>query len=312
VETADEEFVKWSLKVSRIDPPEIATLQTYSHPGIGYEALAFEDLSDEANITMSKTGRIVWRATLEHRSLSDARYIAFVEDAMVQRHIACHIDSSCSFVRSWKAFNKEHQGRSHSTLVLCQKLLKLFLPLAACAIYLVASLHVKQLLRPKHGFGCCFHFIVIAKFLVVDVAQQTCIVLYILGWYNTDGLRCQMCFLQDETADSLMVRSSGLEPSSLALACSLLSSISNQMLLRPAERRVANSDDVCVRITARMALASVSTLPFTTGVWWASSALLEAPTTIRGFVVVPCILGWTTLGALSLMFLVFVCENCGS
>jgi len=305
---------RWSLKVARIDPAQAKPMFEQEHSGTS--VMSFEDLSPESQQTLKAKGRVQWRATLVNHQYTDrrTRFVTFVEDSAVPHLGEIHSNSQCSFIRSWKAFNQQSQGHSHETLAWCVFLLGVFLPLSAIAIFIVHRCAA----YPEFGsVGCCegygFHAFVLAKFFVMDVPQQICIVLYLFGWYESEGLRCQLCLFhpwhcEEEHPFRLT--------NSAAFTCTLLSSVANQLLFRPALRRPSYrhnpEEDVCMQHTSRLAAACVSTLPFTTGVFLASSALLSAPLLAQVVMFFPCAVGWMTVAVLALCLLHNCCEDCSA
>merc|ERR1712192_164146 len=126
------------------------------------------------------------------------------------------------------------------------------------------------------GYG--FHCVVLAKYFIMDIPQQICIILYLLGWYEAEGLRCQLCLFHPEhCGEEHPFRWVNM----LAIACCLGSCISNQFLVRQADLKVYTEDDMCWYYTFRIGGVCLSILPFTTGIFWASSALLSTPVFVQ-------------------------------
>jgi len=283
----------WRLDVKRLRPPQAGSGMTRYH--VGPQALSVEDLSREAQQTLAKDGTVEWSATLTSRSQSSSstRFVVFVEDARTPHLAEIHASEQCAFGRSWKAFNEHRQGHSHRALTWCRSLLGLFLLCGGAAIYAVHSW--KGRLR--------FQLVVLAKFFVQDVPMQICIVLYLIGWYETSGLRCQLCLFQprhcsDEQAFNVV--------NVVALSCALLSSISHQLLIRPVHQKVYTEDDICMHRTVRVGGVCIALLPFTTGMCFASRTVLALPAVAHFLLAIPCGLGWFGL-VIALCFPVLNC-----
>eukprot|EP00927_Polykrikos_kofoidii_P035986 TRINITY_DN30449_c0_g1_i1.p1 TRINITY_DN30449_c0_g1~~TRINITY_DN30449_c0_g1_i1.p1 ORF type:complete len:583 (-),score=82.00 TRINITY_DN30449_c0_g1_i1:302-1951(-) len=302
----------WSITVIRTNPPQAVLHPGQEWPGErplhqrrqGSGVLTIEDMSPEASQTMGSRGSVTWRATLVNRGYTSrkSRFLVFVEDSTVPHLESIRSNSRCSFTRSWKAFIQQRQGRSHENLIGCRVLLGFFLPVGAVAILIVFFLSSGD---PKRD--CCdgytFHTVVIMKFILMDLPQQICIVLYLLGWYEAEGLRCQLCLFHPGHCEE--EHPFGF-PNSLAIACTLMSSISNQLLVRPAWKRFDKEEDAGAHCRMRFAVACMSTLPFTTGAYWASSTVLSTPVLVQVIVFLPCMVGWLT----AMMSGILLCHNC--
>lgn len=314
-----EQFSLWSLRLDRLDPPPAAGS---SEPFVerraeGQGVISVEDLSEESAKALSDVGRVRWRATVVNRGWSSrqTRFDAFVEEATLG-HVEELRRVQCSFTSAWKAFNREHQGRLQEVARLACALLGSLLCASAGATFVVFVARLRHLhlarLRPERGTGCCFHGVVLVKFLFVDVAQQACIVLYLLRWFEEDGMRCQLCLFHPGRCDE----AHPFKPTTLAsLACAVLSSLSNQLLVSPAKLRpgkasaAQETEDACWQACARFAAACVSTLPVTTAAFFASPALLEVPVLVQFASVLPCAVGWLTVGTLLLCWFVACCSD---
>lgn len=313
-----EESVHWYLRVTRVDPP----LTTRDFVGYYYGSNAFtiRDLSEEALTTLGTRGEIRWRGTLTNRGWSRlrTRFAAFVEDALptavslagTHGHLSAEVEPEepgCSFAHAWKAFNARHQGRSHKALSWCRTVLFLCVPLSALVVGLVAwSLKHEKGNRPG-GVGLYFHSAVFAKCLLVDVPQQVCIVLYLLGWYEAEGLRCQLCLFHPQHCEpEHPFRFSN----SVAFSCTLFSSVANQLIVRPVWKKFYTEEEECMQTTARIAHACLATLPFSTGVFWATSSLLSTPVLVQVLAFGPCVIGWLTVVGLFFCWLVACCGAC--
>mmetsp|Transcript_104399 Transcript_104399/g.196524 ORF Transcript_104399/g.196524 Transcript_104399/m.196524 type:complete len:529 (+) Transcript_104399:68-1654(+) len=295
-----EENSAWMLKVERVDPPQ--TTRSFVRSQSGSAALTFEDLSDEAEKTLAQKGRVLWRATLQNRGYSrrQTRFSVFVEDSAIPHLADIHSSSQCSFARSWRAFNQQHQGRSHEYLALSRALLGLFLPINAAVVVLVGYFFQKEV-------GFCFHTIVMFKFFLVDVPQQACVVLYLLGWYEAEGLRCQLCLFHPQHCEE---EHPFRLANSIAFACTVLSGLVNQLIIRPVWKRHYTEEDECLQVFVRIGMASVSILPFTTGVYYTTSALLYSPVAAQVFFFVPCCMGWFTVALVLFCWVYACCSDC--
>lgn len=335
----------WSLQVRRMQPPEAQARFHKSNSGM--DVMTFEDLSPESQSIISTKGSVRWQATVltGDRTTLQTRFAVTVEDFRAPHLEQMHSSTSCTFISAWKAFNMQHQGHGHQALKSCSFLLGLFLPVSALATYLVhtrmaqdaesssatddkpeneleaaagaedaavpAQAEMKQRPRPSDSDDCCdcggygFHCVLVAKFLTMDIPQQVCIVLYLLGWYNSQGLRCQLClFHPDHCEDEHPFRFAN----SAAILCTLLSSVANQLIVGPSKRRMSE-EDICMQQFTRGAMACVSVLPFTTGIYYANSALLSTPMLDQVLVFVPCALGWFSVGVLVLSCIIACCND---
>merc|ERR1712232_114925 len=82
----------------------------------------------------------------------------------------------------------------------------------------------------KHSF----HWVVLAKFVIQDIPQQVCIMLYLFGWYEASGLRCQLCLFE---AEYCRYEAPFHFTNFVAFTCTLLSSCANQLLVNQFTRR---------------------------------------------------------------------------
>lgn len=310
-------YRRWYLALSRKDPLQLD--HHYDREHMGPENVAFQDLSEEAVNAVAKQGSVVWRADVLNGDPSalQTRFVINVEEFTAPHLEQIHANSQCSFISSWKAFNQQHQGQAHQVLSWCDFLLGVFLPLGAVAcIVMHRSLQAPD---PSSNFEetddsletCChkysFHALVLTKFVVVDIPQQTCMVLYLLGWYDTGGLRCQLCLFH---ADQCQLEPPFNVSNAIAILCTLVSSVSNQILLGPVMKKSVSPDSACLSATVRVGLACASILPFTTGMYWASSSILAAPMLVHALVFTPCIAGWATVVSLFLCGCIACCNQC--
>eukprot|EP00931_Biecheleriopsis_adriatica_P057265 TRINITY_DN33971_c0_g1_i1.p1 TRINITY_DN33971_c0_g1~~TRINITY_DN33971_c0_g1_i1.p1 ORF type:complete len:587 (-),score=102.59 TRINITY_DN33971_c0_g1_i1:59-1819(-) len=332
-----KQYRHWTLQVRRIDP--IQTKADFHKSGSGSDVMTIEDLSPESQATLDSAGSIRWQATIMNsdRSSRQTRFVAVVEDFRAPHLEQVHASVQCSFVSAWKAFNQNHQGQSHQALSLCSALLGIFLPVGAAAAYVVYTYVLREPLKPeknskqedlvelggtqeetewqqaaRHDEECCdcngygFHAVVLGKLFTMDVPQQVCIVLYLLGWYETKGLRCQLCLFHPEHCEE---EHPFKLANSAAFLCTLLSSVANQLIIRPAMKHTISEEDICIRNTARISLACVSVLPFTTGVYSATSALLTTPVVAQVLVFFPCAIGWLAVVGSAFCCLIACCND---
>lgn len=292
--------VQWSLDVVRVNPPQGGGFHRFHK---GQQAMTFEDFSVEADQHQKVQGRVEWRATLSSRFKKKARFVAFVEDSATPHLADVHGSPVCAFGRSWKSFNEQHQGRSHKALAWSQWLLGVFLLVGAGAVYIV---HTECQTQSGYFGKYRFHLVVMAKFLFQDVPQQICIVLYLFGWYESNGLRCQLCLFHPQHCSE----EDPFHPANaLAILCTLLSAVSNQLLVRPVFKKVYTEDDICIQHTVRIGGVCIATLPFTTGMCWASQSILSMPTLFHVLFALPCGIGWLTLVSLVCFPVLLCCDE---
>lgn len=286
-EQVDDVSVQWMVDVVRTQPPQVGSTFHRSHRG--QQAMTFEDLSVEAQDQLKVNGKIEWKATLTSKEKKKVRYAAFVEDSTTKHLSEIHGSNTCAFGRAWKSFNEQHQGHSHRVLAWCRFLLGIFLWIGGSAVYAVhTSWHTKD--GPFSKFR--FHLLVMAKFVFMDVPLQICIVLYLFGWYESYGLRCQLCLFHPEhCADEDPFHMAN----TIAILCTLLSAVCNQLLVKPVYKKSYSEDDICLQYVVRVGGFCVSTLPFTTGMCLASQSLLALPIMTHVVCAIPCGIGWLTL-----------------
>jgi len=295
--------VRWTLELARQNPPQAGAPMRRFHAG--QDSISVEDLSLEAQGAMRERGRVEWKATLTSRApgVAKMRYVIYVEDATDLHSSKVSLNPHCMFGQSWKAFNKQHQGHSHRVLSWCRFLLVVFLLVGGGMVY---AIHAGVATQQVRAGTYRFHLVVAAKFLLQDLPQQACIVLYLYGWYEASGLRCQLCMFNAEHC--------GAEhpfhaTNALAFACVLLSSVANQALVRPVSKGSFTEDDICLQYTIRIGGLCFSVLPFTTGMCWASRSYLPLPVVFHFIFGVPCAIGWLTVALLFCFPLVVCCDD---
>lgn len=295
--------VRWTLEIERTVPHGTGMNLNRFHVGRG--SVSVEDLSLEAQNAMAQNKRVDWKVRLDARTppRRKVRYVVYVEDAASPQSHLIHSSSHCAFGRSWKAFNEQSQGHGHRALSWCKFLLGIFLVVGGGLVYLVHSQYEKSNGRVE-GYG--FHALVAAKFIFQDAPQQVCVVLYILGWYEASGLRCQLCLFRPEHC---LYEDPFHFANTVALISILLSSISNQLLIRPVFQKVYTEDDICMHYTVRTSGLCISTLPFTTGICWASRSILPFSTFFHILCAIPCGIGWLSVFALACFPLLVCCDD---
>jgi len=294
---------RWGMEVVRVTPPQVGPSMRTFH--VGQHAMTFEDLSVEARDTLAARGKVEWRATLTAHGMpkKNVRYVAFVEDAASSYLKDVHSSPQCAFGQSWKAFNEQHQGHSHRALSWCRFLLGIFVLVGAAMVNMVYAK-----LQKGGPTGYRFHLVVLAKFVCQDLPQQLCIVLYLLGWFEASGLRCQLCLFHPQHCGA---ENAFNFSNSMAIVCTLLSSVANQLLIRPSFKRIYTEDDLCLMGTLRVGGICVSILPFTTGVCFATKSLLPAASFLHILAAIPCGVGWLSLfGGLLVPCMLCCDESC--
>lgn len=301
--------VHWSIEVQRLRPA--ANLPPMRFARGGQQVITAEDLSEEA--ASSASGRVQWQAIVQSLGIyrRNVRFVAFVEDAVGEQLVAVHQHPQCSFSTSWKAFNQQHQGQSHRALSRCQWMLGLFLLVGGGSVYLVHQELEKhranaEYLAENHPMSQRFHLVVLAKFILQDVPQQVCFVLYIFGWYEAGGLRCQLCLFEAKHCSE----EDAFHFSNIVTAgCILASSLANQLLIRPVRKRRYSEDDVCMHLWIRVGGTCVASMPFTTGLCLSSRSLVSEPALVHLLFAIPCLLGWLSISGFCCLGLLIACDD---
>ena len=341
-ERTDSMDGRWYVEVKRLEPPAIGNDLGHFQRGSSSRSrvLMMEDMSQEAFDSVHSRGYVRWEAVIRNsavlrsgRNQSAQRFVAFVEDFQSPQLGKIYASSQCSLIGSWKAFNKQQQGHHHRALAWCRDLLGWLLPLGALATWAAHSASAASGLRPhlaqsskmeeseqmelcfedgesgqeklgSDGRSGYFQGVIVMKLLVIDIPQQICMVLYLLGWYETTGLRCQLCLFHPQHCEA---EHPFKLANSAAYLSTLLSSMSHQFLLASSSSK-AHAEDPCSWWMIRIGILCVSTLPFSTGVCVATSALLSLPVIMKILVFLPCVLGWISL----LTFVLFCWAACGA
>eukprot|EP00929_Paragymnodinium_shiwhaense_P080902 TRINITY_DN42232_c0_g1_i1.p1 TRINITY_DN42232_c0_g1~~TRINITY_DN42232_c0_g1_i1.p1 ORF type:complete len:482 (+),score=71.59 TRINITY_DN42232_c0_g1_i1:121-1566(+) len=299
--------IVWTLDLARLNPPPLEKKGFAKHYQMDHKIFTIEDMSQEAAAAVrdSARGRVDWRATLGYRegSSSVQPFVVFVEDATGQSRLPDSAGSSmCSFGHAWRSFAEQTAGleQSHHFAVIwwCSLLLGLLALMQLSLVVVVWLLESKYSSRvadfilehfrvPKQHQ---FHAFVATKSALQDFPQQMCVAYYLLGWYEADGVKCQLCLFDSSYCEQP-------HPFHLwncaAIAFLLLSSVSNQLLVRPARKsRAYDEFDACYTWAMRISVGCVSVLPFTTAIYNASGNVLTLPGLLHAAVAIPCLVGW--------------------
>jgi len=294
----------WTAEVRRINPRQTVPLMKIYHH-MGREVVTVQDASAEAVQSMMEHGYVEWEAHVQGigSRKERTRFVSFVEDAASRQLLAMHGNDQCSFSKAWKAFNLQHEGHSHQALSRCKFLLGLVLFVGAGAVKFVHD----ELWRRDDSFGKGrVHAVVMAKFVLQDIPQQICVVLYLFGWYEAAGLRCQLCLFDPHHCGS---ENAFHFTNFVAIGCILLSACANQLLIRPVRKRSYTEDDVCMQYWIRIGGVSVATLPFTTGCCFASRSVLPEPTFFHLLFALPCAVGWMSISGFGCIGTLLCCED---
>lgn len=230
-----------------------------------------------------------WAASMNLKSKYDttAQVYAYVVDSKLQHLEEIHNQKQCSFEKGWQNFNDRESGRHQTVLLTTRRATTFFLVLSVGCFLLM----LRRFLLYVEG-GKLLSRVVALKFVLQDLPQQVCIVGYIYSWYAVDGLRCQMCIFHPGHCDD----EHPLHFSNLVLCIlTLLSASSNQMLLTPKAKRI-DEETECFLALSRVALFSVSILPFSTAMFFLTSSVLHFQSTvIYAASAVPTFVGWGTV-----------------
>lgn len=211
----------------------------------------------------------------------------YVVDSRIKHLEDVHGQPQCSFENSWENFNQRHSGDHHRILSWAQSATGFFL---AVSLALVGIVFYRFFYYVESGK--LLSRVIALKFLVQDFPQQMCIVAYIYSWYAANGLRCQMCLFHPSHCDN----QHPLHWTNL-LVCifTLLGAVANQLLVQ-AKLKKYDEEEECFLCFARTAMLSISILPFSTGLFFLSAALLHLRSV---FVYIVCgslmMVGWGTL-----------------
>merc|ERR1711871_991643 len=193
---------------------------------------------------MGSKGRVEWTATLTSKGPQDEenKFTLYVEDATSTRLHELQGSKQCAFMQSWEAFSQQHKGYGHQALTRCVRAITVLF-VVGCLAVLVESTAAWKFPRLATSNSLRFHVIVVLKFILQDMPQQIVMVIYLLAWYEADGLRCQLCLFRSD----LCAAGHAFNFVNVAsLLTTLLSSLSNQLLIRPMS---AKPDDFCPECT---------------------------------------------------------------
>jgi len=230
-----------------------------------------------------------WSGSLSMESkFPDATQIhIYIVDSRIKHLEDVHDQPQCNFEGSWENFNQRHSGDHHRILSWAQ---------TATGFFLAVSLALVALVLYRFFYyvesGKLLSRVIALKFAVQDFPQQMCIVAYLYSWYASNGLRCQMCLFHPHHCDD----QHPLHWTNL-LVCffTLLGAVANQLLIQ-AKLKKYDEEEECFLCVARMAMLSISTLPFSTGLFILSASLLHLRSVI---VYIICgglmMVGWGTL-----------------
>lgn len=292
---------EWQLFVQRTSPSQQRSFRKF---WLGSQkTFTFEDLSAEAEAAIASEGRVEWTATLTSKGPQDEenKFTIYVEDATSIRMPKLHSNKQCAFIKSWEAFNQQHNSYGHRALSRCSGVLTLLFATGCLAVFVESTAAWKF---PRLANSLRFHIVVVLKFILQDMPQQIAMVMYLLGWYEADGLRCQLCLFRSD----LCTAGHALNFVNMAsLLVTLLSSLSNQCLIRPISTK---PDDTCPECTLcwqgsfRVGLVCVLVLPFTTCMAYASRSILPMAWLFHLLFTIPCCIGWAVIMSLASLPLV--------
>eukprot|EP00439_Symbiodinium_sp_Y106_P039513 s3687_g4.t2 len=272
----------WSLQVRRLEPTQAAA--DYQRFGSGEKVITIEDQSVEAVSSVHQKGYVRWEVMVQSSDLSgkQTRFDAAGISSSIR-----HVDDAGSLQAIyWRALRApRHDPPADPDL----------------------DVELSKA-PPGDTSGCCscgFQAIILVKLVVMDVPQQVCIVLYLLGWYEQEGLRCQLCLFHPQHCEP---EHPFRLANSAAFLCTLLSSVVNQIIIGPSQKHKASGEPGAEWIV-RIGLLCVSILPFTTGVYWSTSALVWTPVLARILFFLPCVIGWFCIFATVLSCLVACCAE---
>lgn len=250
--------------------------------------------------------RIKWRAKLIDNEWSPddsvpRKYQVQVQEAMHSQVIAARANEQCDFEKSWQAVNSVASGDRTEGLSLLRTTLTFSIFVSAFCIWLVLGWYGSR--RPPLGLE--FHYLVGIKWLIQDMPLQITSLLYVFRWFNSSGERCQLCLFDPVHCEQL----SPFHFSNLILVIIVLaSSLVNQSLVNAKFDR--NDDDQAVAVWgARIAMASVSVLPFSTAMILFNGSLIAVPGFFHAIFAIPCMVGWISLFCLVCFPLAIIIES---
>lgn len=211
----------------------------------------------------------------------------YVVDSRIEHLEDIHKQDQCSFEDSWRNFSERQNGHHHQVLVITRTFVMFFM-MVSCTLTGFVLYRFYYYVES----GKLLSRTIFLKFFVQDWPQQVCIVAYIYGWYAKNGLRCQMCLFHPLHCDT----QTPLHWSNFMVCIfTVLSASANQLLLQAKVRRKNyDDDDECCNFCFRVALFSVSALPFTTAIylfpfWFPKGSHMILTLCAAG---VPMVVGW--------------------
>jgi hypothetical protein len=207
----------------------------------------------------------------------------------------------CDFEASWVAFNRASVGEQTEQLSFYRSMLVYSIVVTTMCIYAVVGWYGSRRLP----MGLNFHYVVAAKWALQDLPLQVVTLLYIYRWFDAAGERCQLCLFDEQHCEAL---SPFHFSNALLVATVLASSVVNQLLVRAKFDR--NDEDQWFAVYgARMAVGTVSVLPFTTAMVVFNNSLLANASLWHSLFIVPCIAGWVSLVCLVCFPLAIVIDD---
>eukprot|EP00397_Hematodinium_sp_SG-2012_P043536 GEMP01048415.1.p1 GENE.GEMP01048415.1~~GEMP01048415.1.p1 ORF type:complete len:315 (+),score=44.43 GEMP01048415.1:479-1423(+) len=292
----------YAAQLTRVQPAdEVDKFVKTTH---GFQALTFEDLSLE----VASQPKIDWSLVIHHRipKRRATRYIVYVEEtALNPRHLEkIQGLASCSFESSWKAFNLEHQGQRLYFLPHTDQLLLWGMVVSMICMYFVYST-----LRARNEKLLSIASII--KFTFADVPIQVGLVTYLLAWYDRAGLRCQLCLFSPDHCD---IGESHYLHFANMMACLFIlgSCAATPVVFFYIKKRssVYTEDELFMIWVTQAGIMCMATLPFSTGLLFASSQMLTMPTMAHFAAAIPCAIGWVTLFFMLCYPIISLCEEC--
>lgn len=227
-----------------------------------------------------------WSGSVNLRSkLAEEVHIhVYVVDSRIEHLEEVHKQPQCNFENSWQNFNERHNGEHHRVLSAALRATGFFL---FVQMLLVASVSYRFFYSVESGK--LLSRLIAFKFVVQDLPQQICIIMYLYGWYANNGLRCQMCLFHPQHCDD----QHPLHGTNLLLCVfTLLSACANQLLLQ-AKLKKYDEEEECLICFARLSMFSISSLPFNTAMFLLANSLFHLHSVLVYFVVgIPTLIGW--------------------
>ena len=249
---------------------------------------------------------IKWRANLidndwSPEDASSRRYKVQVQEATHSQVIAARANQQCDFEKSWQAVNSVASGDRADGLSILRAALTYSIFVSAFCIWLVLGWYGSR--RPPLGLQ--FHYLVGLKWLIQDMPLQITTLVYIFRWFNASGERCQLCLFDPLHCEELHP----FHMSNLVLVMIVLaSSLVNQSLVN-AKFDKRNDDETLAVWGARIAVASISILPFSTAMILFNGSLIAVPGLLHAIFAIPCMVGWISFFCLICFPLAIIIES---